>query len=62
MYKFGDKVVIRDGSALNGVASIVCQIDEDKVSVLIDKEVIWPVDTCDLDYVIIPSVDTPSAI
>ncbi len=62
MYKFGDKVVIRDGSALNGVAGIVYQIDGDKVSVLLDREVIWHVDSCDLDYVLIQGVDTPSAI
>ena len=49
MYKFGDKVVIRDGSELNGVTGIVYQIDEDKVFVLIDKEVIWPVNSCDLE-------------
>ena len=61
MYKFGDKVVIRDGSELNGVTGIVYQIDEDKVSVLLDKEVIWHVDPCDLDCVTTSGVDTPSA-
>lgn len=49
MYKFGDKVVIRDGSELDGVVGIVYHIDEDKISVLIDKEVIWHVDSCDLE-------------
>ena len=58
MYKFGDKVVIRDGSVLEGVAGIVYQIKEDKVSVLLDKEVIWYVDSCDLDYEKTPGVDT----
>lgn len=51
MLKFGDKVIIRDSSALDGVEGVVYRIDEEKISVLLDKEVIWPVDHCDLEKI-----------
>lgn len=43
MFKFGDKVVIRDGSRLDGVVGIVYRVETEQISVLLDKEVIWPV-------------------
>ena len=62
MYKFGDKVVIRDRSALDGVEGIIYQIKEDRVSILLDKEVIWHVDPCDVDFVKTMGVDTLPAV
>jgi len=44
MLKFGDKVIIRDGSALDGVEGVVYRIADRTISVLLDREVIWPVD------------------
>lgn len=52
MFKFGQKVVIRDGSSLEGVEGIVYRIDESKISVLLDKEVIWSVDSACLEQVV----------
>lgn len=42
--KFGDKVTIRDGSSLDGCIGIVYRLNEGKAVVLLDKEVLWPVD------------------
>ena len=47
--KFGDKVIIRDGSLLDGSNGIVYRLEEGKALVLIDKEVLWPVDEGDLE-------------
>lgn len=41
--KFGDKVIIRDGSMLEGCAGIIYRLEEGKAVVLLDKEVLWPV-------------------
>ena len=41
--KFGDKVVIQDGSKVDGCVGIVYRLNEETVQVLLDKEVIWPV-------------------
>jgi|GEM_PF-3238840 len=49
--KFGDKVIIKDRSALDGVEGVVYRIDGEKISVLLDKEVIWPVDHSDLEQI-----------
>ena len=49
--KFGDKVIIKDRSALDGVEGIVYRIDGGKISVLLDREVIWPVDHSDLEKI-----------
>jgi len=49
--KFGDKVIIKDRSALDGVEGIVYRIDGEKISVLLDREAIWPVDHCDLEKI-----------
>ena len=43
MFKFGDKVIIRDGSLLDGVLGVVYRIDDDRISVLLEQEVIWHV-------------------
>ena len=51
MLKFGDKVIIRDKSALEGVEGVVYRIADEKVFVLLDKEVIWPVDHSDLEQI-----------
>ena len=42
--KFGDKVTIRDGTSLDGCAGIVYRLEEGKAVVLLDKEVLWPVE------------------
>ena len=54
MLKFGDKVIIRDGSALDGVEGIVYRLADDQISVLLDKEVIWDVVPACLELVSIP--------
>ena len=41
--KFGDRVIIQDGSRVDGCVGVVYRIDEEKVQILLDKEVIWPV-------------------
>ena len=46
--KFGDKVIIHDGSQLEGVDGIVYKIEDDKAVVLLDREVLWPVLVKDL--------------
>lgn len=49
--KFGDKVIIKDRSALDGVEGVVYRVDGGKISVLLDKEVIWPVGHSDLEKI-----------
>ena len=51
MLKFGDKVIIRDKSALEGVEGVVYRIAGGQITVLLDREVLWPVDQCDLEKV-----------
>lgn len=51
MLKFGDKVIIRDKSALEGVEGVVYRIGGRQVTVLLDREVLWPVDQSDLEKV-----------
>lgn len=41
--KFGDKVVIRDGSKVDGCVGVVYRLDEESACILLEKEVIWPV-------------------
>ena len=43
MFKFGDKVIIRDGSPLDGVEGVAYRIQKDHISVLLEKEVVWHV-------------------
>ncbi len=47
--KFGDKVIIRDGSLLDGCNGLVYRLEEGKAVVLLDKEVLWPVAEADLE-------------
>ena len=49
--KFGDKVVIRDGSRVDGCVGIVYRLEDEKAVVLLDKEVLWPVERHSLDPV-----------
>ena len=51
MLKFGDKVIIRDKSALEGVEGVVYRIGDGQVTVLLDREVLWPVDQSDLEKI-----------
>jgi len=41
--KFGDKVIIRDGSSVDGCAGVVYRLEGEVAVVLLDKEVFWPV-------------------
>ncbi len=41
--RFGDKVIVRDGSELDGCIGVVYRLEENKAYVLLDKEVLWPV-------------------
>lgn len=41
--KFGDKVVVRDGSQVDGNVGVVYRVEEENILVLLEKEVIWPV-------------------
>lgn len=43
MLKFGDGVIIRDGSLLDGQNGIVYSVEGNRVAVLVDREVFWPV-------------------
>jgi hypothetical protein len=49
--KFGDKVIIRDGSKVDGCVGIVYRLEEEKAVVLLDKEVLWPVAQYSLELV-----------
>ena len=41
--KYGDKVIIHDGSRVDGCTGIVYHVNEETILVLLDKEVFWPV-------------------
>lgn len=41
MFRYGDKVIIRDGSMLDGAAGIVYRVNAGEVQVLLDREVFW---------------------
>lgn len=52
--KYGSKVLIRDGSRLDGCIGIVRNIPESGMGVaevLLEREVIWPVDVSKLELV-----------
>ncbi len=49
--KFGDKVIIKDGSKVDGCVGIVYHLEEEKAVVLLDKEVLWPVEQYSLELV-----------
>ena len=42
-YRYGDKVIIRDGSSLDGTVGIAYNVKEGRVLVLLDREVFWEV-------------------
>lgn len=46
--KFGDRVVIKDGSKVDGSIGVVYRMGDDTVYVLLEKEVLWPVKKGDL--------------
>lgn len=62
MLKFGDKVIIRDKSALEGVEGVVYRIGDGQVTVLLDREVLWPVDQSDLEKVDNPGLSKLPAL
>ena len=62
MLKFGDKVIIRDKSALNGVEGVVYHIGDGQVTVLLDREVLWPVDQGELEKVDNPGLSKLPAL
>lgn len=41
MFRYGDKVIIRDGSMLDGSVGIVYRVNDNEVQVLLDREVFW---------------------
>ncbi len=47
--KTGDIVVIRDGSLLEGSVGIVYRLEDGKAVVLLEKEVLWPVEQDNLE-------------
>lgn len=47
--KFGDKVMVKDGSQVDGSIGIVYSMEEERAIVLLDKEVLWPVSQKNLD-------------
>jgi len=42
--KFGDKVIIKDGSSLEGSIGVIYRLEAGKAVVLLDKEALWPVE------------------
>jgi ribosomal protein L24 len=52
MVRFGDKVVIRDGSLLDGAEGIVYSVKEGQIQVLLDREVFWMVKEPCLELVV----------
>ncbi|PLX87244.1 MAG: hypothetical protein C0614_03140 [Desulfuromonas sp.] len=56
MIRYGDKVIICDGSRLNGFVGIVYKLADDKTAhVLLEREVIWPVKIDKLELVSTPA-------
>lgn len=43
MFRYGEKVIIRDGSGLDGMAGLVYSVKDGLVQVLLDREVFWMV-------------------
>lgn len=39
--RYGDKVLIRDGSRLDGTEGLVFRVKDGEVQVLLDREVFW---------------------
>ncbi len=49
--KFGDKVKIKDGSQVDGCVGIVYRIETRRTFILLDREVLWPVEQHSLEPV-----------
>lgn len=41
--KYGDKIIVRDGSRVDGCVGVVSRLEDEKVHLLLDKEVPWTV-------------------
>ena len=52
-FKYGAKVIIRDGSLLDGTPGVVYSVKDGRVLVLIDREVFWEVSEQWLDPVVV---------
>ncbi|TLM68464.1 MAG: hypothetical protein FDZ69_02475 [Deltaproteobacteria bacterium] len=50
MFRYGEKVVIRDGSRLDGAEGIVLRVNSGEIQVLLDREVIWMVTEQHLEH------------
>lgn len=61
MFKYGEKVIIRDGSLLDGAQGVVYRIGEQQISVLLEKEVVWHVEPGSLELVSEGPSNLPSA-
>ncbi|MDT8442037.1 MAG: hypothetical protein RQ723_10295 [Desulfuromonadales bacterium] len=52
MIRYGDKVIVRDLSEVDGCSGVVYKVvDAQMVHVLLDREVIWPVNISQLELV-----------
>ena len=49
--KFGDTVAIKDGSRVDGRVGIIYRLEEGEALILLDKEVLWPVQRHNLEPV-----------
>lgn len=59
MFRYGDKVIIRDGSMLDGSVGIVYRVNDNEVQVLLDREVFWIVSETRLEQA---GLDSASAV
>ena len=59
MFRYGDKVIIRDGSMLDGSVGIVYRVNDNEVQVLLDREVFWIVSEPRLEQA---GLDSASAV
>ena len=50
MFRYGDKVVIRDGTGLDGAVGIVFRVNPEGIHVLLDREVFWVVAAHQLEH------------
>lgn len=50
MFRYGQKVVIRDGSGLDGAEGIVFRVNPEGIQVLLDREVFWIVAAHQLEH------------
>lgn len=57
MFRYGQKVVIRDGSKLDGAVGVVYRVNHGEVQVLIDREVFWIVSEPLLEAAVLDEAD-----